>query len=339
MNFKYLLAMGVLAVGAVSCSPHTPEAYLPPVNQEEKVIDDDTQYFDPKVDILFVVDNSGSMATHQRNLSTNVAKFTSTFTRSSVLDYNIGVVTTDMEGSYWGARQPCCGQLVGNVRVVNKNTPSSDQVLAANFLVGTDGSAVEASFDPVVSALSLPNLTGWNNGFYRPDASLVVIFMTDAEDQSQRTDPTMLYNFLLNLKHGDATKILAYGVIVPTVDTMNCDRDEYNVTPQKIESFLGMVQNNKTNIMNICDPDYGTRLANMAKDIVDKVGNIIYLARAPDVNSIRVTYGNMTLPEDYDTGWSFDPKKNAITLGSKINWSSQPSGSRVKVFYNAAKYD
>lgn len=339
MNFKYFVGLVFLSLGVASCSPETPKAYLPPVAPEEKVIQDNTQVFDPKVDIIFVVDNSGSMSTHQNNLSRNVAKFTSTFTKSSVLDYNIGIVTTDMQGNSWGARKPCCGQLVGAIRVVNKNIPNSDRILADNFLVGTDGSATEASFDPVVAALSFPNLTGWNNGFYRQDASLVVIFLTDAEDQSDRTTSQGLYDFLLNLKGGNASKILSYGVIVPTGDTSRCERDEYSRTPVKIEHFLSLVQNNKNNIMNICDPDYGTRLADMAKDIVSKVGNIIYLDRAPDLSSIRVTYGSAELPEDYENGWSFDPKRNAIILGSKINWSSQPSGSRVKVFYNAVKFD
>jgi hypothetical protein len=338
MELRYLLGAGMLAIGVASCSPETPKAYLTPDVPEEKVIQDNTQVFDPKVDILFVVDNSGSMASHQRNVSANVTKFTSTFTKSSVLDYNIGIVTTDMVGRNWGARKDCCGQLVGVNRVVNKNTPNADSVLASNFLVGTDGSSTEASFDPVVMALSQPNLTGWNYGFYRPDASLVVIFMTDAEDQSDNTTPQGLYSFLLNLKQGDASKILAFGVIVPTDDTMNCPRDEPRVTPKKIESFLSMVQN-KNNIMNICDPDYGTRLANMAKDIVDKVGNLIYLNRAPALDTIHVYYGSAELPQDYETGWSFDPKKNAIILGSKIKWNSQPSGSRVKVSYTAAKFD
>ncbi|WP_413287509.1 hypothetical protein [Bdellovibrio sp. HCB337] len=338
MNFKHALVLTLLGFGMAACSPATPDAYLKPKNQEEKVVQDNTQVFDPKVDILFVVDNSGSMATHQRNLATNVAKFTSTFTKSSVLDYNIGVLTTDMDGYSWGGRKACCGQLAGNVRVVNKMTPSADQILAANFVLGTDGAADEKSFDPVFAALSPPNLTGWNNGFYRQDASIAVIFLTDAEDQSENIDANGLYRFLLNLKGGNASKVLGYGVLVPSNDTTGCDRDEYRTTPVRIESFLSMVTNHKANIMNLCDPDYGTRLANLAKDIVDNVGNIIFLDRPPDVKSIRVTYGAIDLPKDYEKGWTFDIDKNAIMLGSKIDWSSQPSGSRVKVFYSAAEF-
>lgn len=338
MNFRYLFALGLLGFGVLSCSPENPKAYLKPFLPEEKVVQDNTQVFDPKVDVLFVVDNSGSMSTHQRNVASNVAKFTSTFTKSSVLDYNIGVVTTDMDGYSWGGRKSCCGQLVGTVRVVNKGTPSGDQILASNLVVGTDGAASEKSFDPVEAALSAPLLTGWNAGFYRQDASLAVIFLTDAEDQSDNIDATGLYRFLLNLKGGNVSKVLGYGVIVPSNDTSDCDRDEYRTTPDRIESFLSMVTNHKANIMNLCDPDFGTRLASMAKDIVDNVGNIIYLDRPPDINSIRVTYGAIELPKDYEKGWSFDLKKNAIMLGSKIDWNSQPSGSRVKVFYNAAEF-
>lgn len=339
MNLKLSLFMGLLSWGVASCSPDTPNAFLIPSLTEEKVVQENTQVFDPQVDILFVVDNSGSMSTHQRNLSTNVNKFTSTFIRSSVLDYNIGVVTTDMDGRSWGGNKECCGKLVGSVRIVNKNTLNGDQVLAANLAVGINGSSWEKSFDPVAAALSVPLLTGHNAGFYRQASSLVVIFLTDAEDQSDNTDAAGLYRFLVNLKGGNADKVLAYGVLVPSNNTMDCDRDQSRDTPDRIEDFLSMVVNNKNNIMNICDPDYGTRLANMAKDIVDKVGNIIYLDRPPDIKSIRVTYGTADLPMDYEKGWSFDPKKNAILLGGKINWSSQPSGSGVKVFYSAATLD
>jgi hypothetical protein len=338
MNQKFALLMGLLMIGGLSCSPENPKAHIVPDNTEEKVIQDNTQVFDPKVDILFVVDNSGSMQTHQANLSANISKFTSTFTKSSVLDYNIGIVTTDMD-TYNFRGKACCGELVGAVKVVNKATQNADRILSQNFLVGTSGSADEMSFDPVVSALSPPNLNAANAGFYRPNASLVVIFLTDAEDQSRQTNAAGLYKFLVDLKNGNQDKVLGYGVLVPTNNSGRCDRDEPNTTPNRIENFLSMVVNNKNNIMNICDPDYGSRLANMAKDIADKVGNIIYLDLPPDVSSIRVTYGTADLPKNFETGWSFDVQKNAIMLGSKINWSSQPSGSRIKVFYNAATLD
>jgi hypothetical protein len=141
------------------------------------------------------------------------------------------------------------------------------------------------------------------------------------------------------MKNQDAHKVLGYGVIVPSsVD--DCPRDDSYTKPVRIESFLGMVQNGAQgqNIFSLCDQAFGDKLAGMAKDIVDQVGRVMYLNRVPDVNTIRVEYGSATLPMDAEKGWLFDPKKNAIVLGDKIDWSSQPSGSRVMIHYETAQY-
>lgn len=336
-SLKFLALSAVIALAA--CSPEatkqTVKAYLP----EEKIVEDNTQIFDPTVDILFVVDNSGSMSSHQNNLANNIALFTSTFTKNSILDYNIGVVTTDMNSTSWnGGGVDCCGKLYGNVRVVNKNTPDINRTLGRNFLVGTNGDYQEKSFDPVISALSAPLNNGWNAGFYRQNASIAVIFITDAEDQGS-TSPAGFYNFLVNMKNGDKNKVLGYGVLVPTWESnRNCTRDDASEKPNKIEEFLSYVKNGAggTNVLSLCALDYGTQLAGLAKDIVEQVGNVIYLNRMPDVTSIRVLFGSTQLPADPDYGWSFDPARNAVILGDKIDWSSQPSGSRVKVLFNAA---
>ncbi len=45
----------------VACSPQSKDMTIPPMQQYVLDDDDNVQYFDPKVDILFVIDNSGSM--------------------------------------------------------------------------------------------------------------------------------------------------------------------------------------------------------------------------------------------------------------------------------------
>ena len=57
------------------------------------------------------------------------------------------------------------------------------------------------------------------------------------------------------------------------------------------------------------------------------------------MEKLNQQYGNMILPPDPEKGWLFDPKNNAIILGDKINWNSQPFGSRVSVNYEAAQYE
>ena len=51
-----------------------------------------------KVDVLFVVDNSGSMSEEQRNLASNFADFINGATQFAN-DYQLGVITTDMQAT------------------------------------------------------------------------------------------------------------------------------------------------------------------------------------------------------------------------------------------------
>lgn len=338
MNKKLLPVIGCLLAAVVSCNPATtPKAYIAPFLPTEKV-QDNVQAFEPKVDILFVVDDSGSMGTHQNRLANNIDKFTSVFLANSVLDYNVGVISTSSEeGSYTHYRN-CCGQLAGSVKVVRKTTVDADHILAANLILGSDGDGTERPFDAAYLALTEPNLSNWNKNFIRDEGSLVIIFITDAEDQSDG-DGQKLFERMLTLKGGYRNRILAYGAIVPSVDTMNCERDEFNGYPVRIENFLSMFPNRRNNVMNLCDPDFGTKLAGLASDIVENTGRVILLNRAPQVDSIAVSFGNADLPQDPDKGWIFDPSRNAIILGKNIDWASQPAGSKIKVFYNAYKYD
>lgn len=334
---RSLLLLSCTAV--MACSPAASKQYLVPYIPPNRVVDANAEVFDPKADILFVVDNSGSMDAHQRNLANNISLFTKVFLQNSILDYNIGVVSSDTSG----LRQPCCGRLVGSVRVVNKMTPNADTILANNLKLGTGGDGYEKAFDPVYMALGQDLRNTWNAGFLRDDATLIVIFITDAEDQSERVDAKGLHDFLLELKNGDSRKVLGFGAVVPSGVT-TCPRDPSNnggpaPEPKRIEEFLSMTDPNRTNILNLCATDYGTRLAQFATDIVNQVSSVVYLSRAPVMSSIRVTYGSADLPMDAETGWSFDPSVNAIRLGPKIDWSSQPNGSRVKVFYDAARFD
>jgi hypothetical protein len=340
--------LSVIAFGLVSCSPEATKQFVKPHLEKTQVVQDpNVQYFDPTVDVLFVIDNSGSMNTHQARLASNIALFTEKFVKNSFLNYNIGVISTD--GNCVEGGSQCVypgGKLIGRqFKVVNKNTPNFNQVLAENLRVGITGSGYEQSFQPVVMGLSPATLAGPNAGFYRSGATLAVIFITDAEDQSLVSAPAF-HEALMKMKGNDARLLLAYGVVVPT-GVGDCPRDPApdgfspGPPPTRIEQFLGMVKNgkNQENVFNLCDPEYGQKLAGLAKDIVDNVGAIFYLDQTPDINTIRVTYGTSVLPMDPHKGWMFDVAKNAVVLGDNIDWTSQPSGSRVMVNYELAIND
>ncbi len=199
-----LLAAGIAAAG---CSPEAEKAYLPPFKASKKVVDDSTaQSFNPMVDILFVIDNSGSMDTHQANLANNINQFISVFIQNSILDYNISVISTDNDNT----SSPCCGRFYGSPdKIVTKKTPNRELILDRLLRIGTRGSGSEVPFDTTVAATTPQLLATWNVDFLRDDASLIVIFITDADDQS-RVSSMGLYSHLLALKKGDQKKILAF---------------------------------------------------------------------------------------------------------------------------------
>ena len=321
------------AAVVVSCSATDPKLVPLPAKKEEKIVNTGEKFnFNPKVDILFVVDDSGSMESKQANLIHNIQLFTAGLAANQIMDYHIGVLTSSYQDFQKGAKGGD-GLLVGPPYYVDRQTPNALQALSENLHVGTSGSGTEKFFAPVMAALSQPLVTGANAGFYRDDAHLAVIFITDANDQSPNVSAQDFYDFLVGLKHGDKAKIISYGIIIPSTDTV-CDRSSED-PPVKTEEYMRIAGGT---VFGLCDIDYGQKLAGLAIDLGKRVGRIMYLSRAPDVSTIVVTYGSATLPNDPKTGWIFDPLKNALIFGTEIDWKSQPIGSQVEVNFTAAQY-
>lgn len=329
-----------------SCSPASPKLKPLPIVINEKVENKNNEVFRrPTVDILFVVDDSGSMSTHQTNLSNNVDTFVNEFSKLKLIDYHIGVLSSSME-SYYSAQngklQDPSG-LLGNSPYVTANTPNGLGILRRNIKLGTNGSATEAFFDPVYFALSPPLINTFNKGFYREDAYLIIIFITDAEEQSTYSNPRSFMDFLLTLKKNNKNKILSYGAIIPSGYpgsngwNSTCPRDQ-STEPKKMESFLSMTVNAGKNIVALCDSNFGAKLVEFSKEIVNTVNKPIILKQVPVVSTIKVKFGTQIIPSDYDKGWYYDPVQNAIMFGENLYLDeSQPDDAKLDVSFDAVQ--
>lgn len=161
-----------------------------------------------KMDIVFVVDDSGSMAEEQTNLATNFPKFVEVLesykTKSgSKLDYRLAVTTTGRDVTYnidfAGTSFPttekgdngafrmsnACGTKQRWVETGDSKISSEFSCLAK---VGTDGPSVEMPLESLKLALNDRVKDGTNAGFLRPDALLAFVVMTDEDDCSRSDD-------------------------------------------------------------------------------------------------------------------------------------------------------
>jgi hypothetical protein len=131
----------------------------------------------PRIDVLWVVDNSASMSEEQQALAENFDHFF-VYLESSGADYHIGVTSTDI---YNPEHQ---GHLLGEVPIISRATPNAKAVFAADVNVGTEGKGDEQGLATALLALSEPLISGANKGFLRDDAYLFVIFVSDEDDHS-----------------------------------------------------------------------------------------------------------------------------------------------------------
>ncbi len=181
-----------------------------------------------QVDVIIVVDDSGSMGPYQNTFSANIENIFSDF---KDLDTHFGVLTTSTYDP-----------LSAGVFVGDSGTTTAQ--LQENLAVGTQGYYIEKAFRSLVLALSPPLINKQNKGFLRPGAPLVIVFITDEPEQSELTVNDFLVNLLI-LK-GDLD-ITVYGYIPKSDD---CGRDGPNTKVPDLVNLLG----GKT--YSICDADW-----------------------------------------------------------------------------------
>lgn len=179
--FPILLLVGACSETNLSARDDLMNPPNPPDLAAEVVEDRIVQVTTPSVDVLFVIDNSCSMQSHQDELNANARTFMNYFLGSG-LDYHIGVVTT---GWHDPTERGLLMESHGH-KWIDPDTPDPLDVFEGLALQGTSGHHIETGRAQVYGAIEL--LGDRNNaGFYRPDASFAVVVISDEDDQSGST--------------------------------------------------------------------------------------------------------------------------------------------------------
>ena len=163
-----------------------------------------------EVDLVFVINNSPSMAAHQSRLADNLSRFRQLF-RARDLDYRIGVLTTDFVNAEPGRRsddQPYFKE-VRSVSLDAAGKPELDsrgRPKPVTKRVASNGSLV------TLPALAQPWITPQT-----PDSIFAELVKVGTNGDSNRTAFTSVYNFVAgsyNKQHAflrsDATTIVVF---------------------------------------------------------------------------------------------------------------------------------
>lgn len=166
-----------------------PEAENP--IQEDRIV----QAVEPRIDVLFVVDNSSSMGDEQQALQTNFPEFMTYFVGSG-LDYHIGMVATDMQqNQFSGKLREAFGLRYIDTQTENPHAVFQSMTNTLGVITGSAESGRAAAY----AALETER-DGFNAGFYRADAELHIIFVSDTFDNSNNPSRAEFLGWAANLK-------------------------------------------------------------------------------------------------------------------------------------------
>lgn len=248
------------------------------------------------VDIVFVVDNSGSMSQHQNSLALQMNDFISILINSDV-DYHIGFITTDshllvsFDGYAWiDSRHPDPGHWMMNV--IN--------------MIGTSGSAYEKGIYYAYLFSDTQSING--SGYWRETANYVIVYISDEPDHSPNLY-TSYYSFFDTIK-SNSNLMHQYAVIgdYPAGCTM--------VFPQHGVSYqigfgLGyyeMTQRYNGHAYSICSPDWGNQMQDLAADV--SVQSTFVLNQTDIIeDTISVIVNGQASNE-----WYYDSQLNAVVF-------------------------
>lgn len=244
-----------------------------------------------KVDLLVVVDNSGSMAEEQAKLGARVSNFLS---QIDDVDWQLGVTTTDVSDGPFGLK----GSILplGNTtqKILNKSVPNYNSlfldtvVREETFNCTTD--CPSGTEQPLRAAMmAMDQRDGNNSGLFRSDADLGVLILSDEDEMSNgaagATTGTDVIDHFKSI-WGNSKEMYGYAIITQPGDDA-CVSSQTNS-----QAYFGIlidefVQMTRGMTGSICHEDYGTTLGSIGENL-GQLLNFFELHVVPEDGTVKV---------------------------------------------------
>lgn len=280
-----------IAVAGCDCGKPILRNTLPP----DVRVDTYTQQAASKIDVLWIIDDSGSAAPYEENLARNFQSFITEFTKNSI-DYRIAVTTTDIFKE--------AGRFVGTPKIITPTTPSVAAVFSNNVKVGTNGSPFEVGLDAARMAIDLQSqanaaavmqcqtacptagqatcrancATNTVFQFLRTDAYLYLIFVSDEEDHSSQ-DVRFFYRYF------ETAKGVGNDGTVSTAAIIGQPGNTCGATPGVRYQALSDLTGGE--VGSICDTNFSVTLGKLARNAVGLKRKFALQAK-PNLQTLQV---------------------------------------------------
>lgn len=279
-----------------------------------------------KVDILFVIDNSGSMLEEQQKLGPALSSFISSIAR---IDWQIGITTSDVSNGPFGVKGSLVPMKGTATKILTKNVPNYGSVFQNTVyreeIVGcVDPNCPSADERPLEAITQAVGKRATDNaGFFRTGADLAVVVLTDEDEQSTGSGTTGqdVVNAVKNAFGANKT-FTGFGILVKPGDTAcyNAQRAANGAgTYGTFAAAFATLTKGLTG--SICDADYGPTLSSIGTRVREMVRTIT-LKQMPNPDTIQLRIR----PYDPNLQWTID--------GQTITFTTPPkAGTKIDVMY------
>ena len=255
------------------------------------------------IDIVWIIDNSGSMSGYQSLLGNNMEYFMNILTSYSP-NYQMVFITTDDPSFIDG-------------RIV---TPSSGDPIALSVSlinsIGIGGSGQEKGLEMLRICMDI----GDCSSMMRQEALLIAIFLSDEADQSHLT--TSAYKYFFDLMKPD--KFIPFAIIgdIPN----GCTGTNAGWPTQAGWGYWNIVDVYNSRWWSLCDNSWGTQMEEVAHSVA--LRSIFELGEPdPVIESIVVWVNGQEVTE----GWEYSEENNSINF----DYDNIPEpGDLVEVSYS-----
>jgi hypothetical protein len=286
------------------------------------------------VDILWVIDDSNSMQKEQDLLAGGFAAFADAMEQSNT-DFQLGVISTSFDENGGG------GVLVGDPPYLTTADTDYKEAFVERAQLGTGGSDKEKGLEAATFALG-PTMVyggGPNEGFLRADAQLLVIFVSDEEDcsdrgalgnqpsddcylQADKLAPTAVYiQELRDLKddRNDINVGAIVGLSTSTCDEVEASGDRYAEVALAMGGLVG----------DLCSADWSGIMGRLGLN-AGGIRESFKLTKAAQPDTLVVYVDETEIPNDPTNGYTYDESSWFITFhGDAI----PPRGSSITAEY------